>query len=224
MYESGWLNLFDMNANGKNNRMDALLAALLSALCFAGLFAMEKQSGMERVISATPLGRTATVKAKLKCSAVVCVCITVISSLPRFWVSIRDYGLGAIFAPSYSIQQFAGMWELPLFFYILLFVAARYLAIQTIASVTLALSYKTGNMFSALFLSSGIFALPILLSISGLESAKWLSVYPLFNAPAMFSKQSEAIAIMMIAFIFGFIIWRCHDYLIDSFGRAKEKR
>lgn len=218
VYESGWLNLFDMNTGGTHDRLDSLLAALLCAICFGGLFAMEKQSGMERIIAATPLGRIATVKAKLRCVNCVCVLITVFSCLPRLAITLKDYGIGALLAPSYSMAQFSTMWELPLIFYLMLFALARYLAIRTMAGVTLALSYKTGNLFSAVFISSSIFALPIMLSMSGLESAKWLSVYPMFHVCALFAKQNEAVAAMLIMFIFAFIIWRCSDYLKDNFG------
>lgn len=220
VYEAGWLKLFDINANGNNNRLDALVASLLSAVCFAGFFAMEKQSGMERIIAATPLGRRVTVKAKLHCTTACCIALAVISSIPPYAIAMRDFGLGALFAPSYSIAQFDGMVELPLLFYLFLFLAARFLAILTMASVTLALSYKFGNMFSALFVSSGIFGLPLMLSISGLDSAKWLSVYPLFNACAMFTKKGETICLMLIMVILVFIIWRCIAYLHDKFGNG----
>ena len=64
VYDTGWLRLFDV-ADARD-AADALAAALLCCVCFAGLFAMEKQTGMARVVCATPLGRSHTVKCKLR--------------------------------------------------------------------------------------------------------------------------------------------------------------
>ena len=62
-----------------------------------------------------PLGRRATVRYKLLLSFTVCGLITALSLLPRFWVSIRDYGLGTWMAPVYSISEYYNAPEIPLF-------------------------------------------------------------------------------------------------------------
>ncbi|MEG2843230.1 MAG: hypothetical protein RR900_07070, partial [Ruthenibacterium sp.] len=145
VYESGYLKLFDMN--DKNDLADALIAALLCAVCFSGLFSMERQTGMEKVISATPLGRDATVKCKLKVCSATCAMIVFLSVLPRFLAVLRDYGFGAFFAPSYSMTPFDGMIDIPMFFMLFLFVGARYVAIEMMAMFTLGMSYRFGNLF-----------------------------------------------------------------------------
>ena len=43
---------------------DALLAGLACALCFSGLFSMERRGGMETILCTTPLGRKRTVRAQ----------------------------------------------------------------------------------------------------------------------------------------------------------------
>ena len=45
------------------------LAGLACALCFSGLFSMERRGGMETILCTTPLGRKRTVRAKLAVSA-----------------------------------------------------------------------------------------------------------------------------------------------------------
>ena len=219
VYETGWLALFDMADT--HDAMDTLLAALLCALCFSGFCAMEIQSGMEKVIRATPLGRSYTAKCKLRLTTFVCMGITALSVLPRFWTVLRDYGLGAFFAPTYSMMQFDGMLEIPLFFMLFLWVAARFVAVRAIAGATLALSYRLGNFFAALFAASIAFSLPLLLSISGIKNAKWLSVYPLFHAAALFNHPADAIAVCGYAFIFGMSIG-ITDYMVTESFAATE--
>ena len=148
---------------------DALAAALVCALCFSGLFAMERQTGMVHVIAPTPLGRIATVRCKLRLAATVCAVITALSLLPRFWIVIRDYGLGAWFAPVYSISEYASAPEIPMFLMAALLILSRYLAVLCMALATLALSQRIGNAFGALFASLMVFALSPALALAGLE-------------------------------------------------------
>lgn len=221
VYESGYLKLFD--TSDKSDAVDALIAALLCAVCFSGLFSMERQTGMEKVISATPLGRDATVKCKLKVCSAACVIITFLSVLPRFWVVMRDYGLGAFFAPSYSMTQFDGIIDIPMFFMLFLFVAARYIAIKMMAMFTMGVSYRFGNLFSALFIASACTGIPLLLSISGLTAAKWVSVYPLFHAAAMFATPAEAFAAIFAILICAALSFIYMEYLKTSFGTVHGK-
>lgn len=218
VYESGYLKLFD--TADKHDVTDALLASLLCVLCCAGFFAMERQSGMERVLAATPLGRTATVKAKLRCANWLCAALALLSVLPRVWTTLRDYGLGAFFAPTYSMAEFDGTPEIPLFFLLLLFPLARWVALRLVAGVTLVLSQRLGNLFSALFAGGIIFSLPLLLSMSGLASARWLSVYPLFHAAGMFTQPAEMAAALLLLGIAGAGIYACNGYLQEHFGQT----
>ena len=50
VYESGYKKLFGLS--GTANVQDTLWAGLLCALCFSGLFAMERKGGMETVLRA----------------------------------------------------------------------------------------------------------------------------------------------------------------------------
>ena len=219
VYESGYAKLFDLQ--DKNDTKDTLEAALLCAVCFAGLFAMEKQTGMAKVVGATPLGRQVTVRSKLRVATLASGALTLFSVLPRFWVVLRDYGLGAFLAPSYSMTQYDGMIDIPLFFMLLLFVGARFIAIRALCGGVLALSQKLGNLFSALFAGSILAGLPLLLSLSGMQAAKWASVYPAFHAAALFTSQSGAVAVLLWLVALCGVIWLCDAYLYDNFALAQ---
>lgn len=222
VYETPYLKLFD--TADKKDTMDALLASLLCALCFSGLFAMEHQTGMLKVIAATPLGREKTVKAKLKTVNMACGILTFASILTSFWTVLRDYGIGAFFAPIYSMQEFSAMPEIPLFFLLLLFVASRFIAVRALAGAALCLSQKLGNMLAAMFVSAALFCLPLLLSISGVVSAKWISSYPLFHITAMLQSPGTAVASLCYLFAFGVGIYISNYYLTGSFGNVPERR
>lgn len=216
VYETGWLKLFDKS--DKQDVSDALAAALVCALCFSGLFAMEQQTGMVRVIAPTPLGRAATVRCKLRLAMLVCAAVTVLSLLPRFWVAVRDYGLGAWFAPVYSIQEYAAAPEIPLFLMAALLVASRYLAVLCMALVTLALSQRIGNAFGALFASLVAFALSPALALAGLEKAKWCGMYLPMHVCALVDQTGGVILALALPVLCAAVCWCCAAYLEDAFG------
>ena len=219
VYDTGWLRLFDV-ADARD-AADALAAALLCCVCFAGLFAMEKQTGMARVVCATPLGRSHTVKCKLRAAALACGVLTVLGVLPRFWVALRDYGLGCPFAPLYSLPAYAAMPELPLMLLVLFMLGARYAALRFMAGCVLALGQRTGSTFGAMFAAALPLCLPLLLSVCGLTGAKWLSVYPLFHIAAMFQTPGGAVgACFYLAAALGGI-YLLNEYLYARFGRAQ---
>ena len=103
VYESGYKKLFGFS--GTADVQDTLWAGLLCALCFSGLFAMERKGGMDEILAATPLGRKYTAKAKLRQSTLVAAGITLGTGLPHLWQILRDYGLPALLAPAMSISE-----------------------------------------------------------------------------------------------------------------------
>ena len=216
VYETGWLKLFD--TADTQDVQDALWAALLCAMCFAGFFAMERQTGMVQVIGVTPLGRTHTVRVKWRVALAVSGLLATLSLLPRFWVVLRDYGLGAWTAPVYSIARYANSPELPLFLMAGLLVLSRFAAIFTMACGTLALSQRIGNTFGALFASLLLFALPPLLSAAGLTNAKWCSVYLSFHLCALLAESGGMALAVLLALGCGGVRYLCHEYLMERFA------
>lgn len=220
VYETGWLKLFDHG--DAQDLPDTLWMALLCALCFSGLFAMERQTGMIQVIGATPLGRRATVRYKLLLALAVCGALTALSLLPRFWTVARDYGLGAWLAPVYSIPAFAKAPEIPLFLMAALLFLGRFAAVCCMACVTLALSQAVGNTFGALFASLVLFVLAPLLSLAGLTGAKWAGVYPLFHVAALFESGNQALGLLHGLVATG-VTYLCVQYLLARFGAAERR-
>lgn len=219
IYETGWLKLFDYRDT--DDLPATLWTALLCALCFSGQFALEKQTGMIKVISATPLGRETTAKCKLRLATALCGVLTVLSLLPRLWVVLRDYGLGAWFAPVYSINEYAAAPEIPMFMMFGLLLLTRFAAMMLMAHVTLTLSERIGNTFGTLFISLLLFALAPLLSIAGLTQAKWCSCYTLLHICALVSQPGGVLLFFLLIAVCGGACFCCQDYLLVHFGRNK---
>ena len=100
VYESGYRQLFGFS--GTADLQDTLYAGLLCAVCFAGLFAMERRGGMDEILRATPLGRRHTVRAKLLAAGLAAAAIAAGTTLPHLIQVLRDYGLPALSAPRHE--------------------------------------------------------------------------------------------------------------------------
>lgn len=192
VYESGYKELFGFT--GDADVQDTLLAGLACALCFSGLFSMERRGGMETILCTTPLGRKRTVRAKLAVSAGVAVLIAAASCLPHLIQVLRDYGLPALFAPAMSISEFESLPALFTLSDVLLFwFVCRIAACLCMGAITLTLGRVFGNLLPALFVSAVGYCLPALLSLSGMDGGiEWLGFWPLFHAANFFTPQGYA--------------------------------
>ena len=189
VYESGYKKLFGFS--GTADVQDTLWAGLLCALCFSGLFAMERKGGMETVLRATPLGRRATVRAKQRQSDAAALLIAAGTALPHLWQVLRDYGLPALLAPAMSISELEAVPKFITLSDLLLFwLICRFAACLCMSRITLWLGQKLGNLLPALFISAVAYCLPALLSLSGMKNGiEWLGFYPLFHAAALWQTQ-----------------------------------
>ena len=189
VYETGYKKLFGFT--GTADVQDTLLAGLLCALCFSGLFAMERKGGMDEILAATPLGRKYTAKAKLRQSTLVAAGITLGTVLPHLWQILRDYGLPALLAPAMSISELQAVPKCITLSDLLLFwLLCRFAACLCMSRITLWLGQKLGNLLPALFISAVAYCLPALLSLSGMKNGiEWLGFYPLFHAAALWQTQ-----------------------------------
>ena len=219
VYETGYKKLFGFT--GTADVQDTLLAGLLCALCFSGLFAMERKGGMDEILAATPLGRKYTAKAKLRQSTLVAAGIALGTVLPHLWQILRDYGLPALLAPAMSIAElqavpkFITLSDLLIFWFI-----CRFAACLCMSRITLWLGQKLGNLLPALFISAVAYCLPALLSLSGMKNGiEWLGFYPLFHAAALWQTQGGntlwvPIFLVCAAFL---LAWAIGQALMDEY-------
>lgn len=177
VYETGYKKLFGFTGTG--DVQDTLLAGLLCALCFSGLFAMERKGGMDEILACTPLGRKYTVKAKLRQSTAVAAVISFGTVLPHLWQVLRDYGLPSLLGPAMSISDLQAVPKFITLSDLLIFwLICRFAACLCMSRITLWLGQKLGNLLTALFISAVAYCLPALLSLSGMKmvSSGWDSI------------------------------------------------
>ena len=221
VYETGYRKLFGFT--GTADVQDTLLAGLLCALCFSGLFAMERKGGMDEILAATPLGRKYTAKAKLRQSTLVAAGIAFGTVLPHLWQILRDYGLPALLAPAMSISELQAVPKCITLSDLLLFwLLCRFAACLCMSRITLWLGQKLGNLLPALFISAVAYCLPALLSLSGMKNGiEWLGFYPLFHAAALWQTQGDntlwvPIFLLFVAF---FLAWSIGQVLVCDYER-----
>ena len=221
VYETGYRKLFGFT--GTADVQDTLLAGLLCALCFSGLFAMERKGGMDEILAATPLGRKYTAKAKLRQSTLVAAVIAFGTVLPHLWQILRDYGLPALLAPAMSISELQAVPKCITLSDLLLFwLLCRFAACLCMSRITLWLGQKLGNLLPALFISAVAYCLPALLSLSGMKNGiEWLGFYPLFHAAALWQTQGGntlwvPVFLLFVAF---FLAWSIGQVLVCDYER-----
>ena len=189
VYESGYRQLFGFS--GTADLQDTLYAGLLCAVCFAGLFAMERRGGMDEILRATPLGRKHTVRATLLAVGLAAAAIAAGTALPHLIQVLRDYGLPALSAPAMSIPEFETLPAAVRLSDVLVFwLLCRTAACLCMGGVTLWLGQVFGSFLPALFVSAAAYCLPPLLALSGMENGiQWLGTWPLFHAAALLTVQ-----------------------------------
>jgi len=222
VYESGYKKLFGFS--GTADVQDTLWAGLLCALCFSGLFAMERKGGMDEILASTPLGRKYTVKAKLRQSTAVAAVIAFGTVLPHLWQVLRDYGLPSLLGPAMSISDLQAVPKFITLSDLLIFwLICRFAACLCMSRITLWLGQKLGNLLTALFISAVTYCLPTLLSLSGMKNGiEWLGFYPLFHAAALWQTQGGntlwvpiflACAAFLLAWAIGQVLMDDYDML-----------
>lgn len=226
VYETGYKKLFGFTGTG--DVQDTLLAGLLCALCFSGLFAMERKGGMDEILACTPLGRKYTVKAKLRQSTAVAAVISFGTVLPHLWQVLRDYGLPSLLGPAMSISDLQAVPKFITLSDLLIFwLICRFAACLCMSRITLWLGQKLGNLLTALFISAVAYCLPALLSLFGMKNGiEWLGFYPLFHAAALWQNQGYNangesynamwIPIFLVCTAF-FLAWAIGQALIDDY-------
>ena len=226
VYESGYKKLFGFS--GTADVQDTLWAGLLCALCFSGLFAMERKGGMDEILASTPLGRKYTVKAKLRQSTAVAAVIAFGTVLPHLWQVLRDYGLHSLLGPAMSISDLQAVPKFITLSDLLIFwLICRFAACLCMSRITLWLGQKLGNLLTALFISAVAYCLPALLSLSGMKNGiEWLGFYPLFHAAALWQNQGYNangesynamwIPIFLVCTAF-FLAWAIGQALMDDY-------
>lgn len=216
IYDTGYIKLFDFA--DVMDLKDYLFTVLVACVSFAGLFCMEKSSGMLKVIKSTSLGMEHTAKAKIRTACLLSSVITLVSAAPRFYQVWEGYGFKGLFVPAKSIYNLADMNRyIPVIAVILFMLAARFLVTFTMSVITLYISQKSENYLSAVMFSLLILEFPALLYYLGVKWAGWLTLYPLFHIVGSYGKTSFIVNLGYIALAVCGINY-CAKYLVKEYS------
>jgi hypothetical protein len=182
---------------------------------FAGLFVIEKTSGMKKVIEATPLGREYTTETKVRITAAGSVMIAIVSMMPRLWQVYKGYGYRGLLSPLSSLDGFRNIWPIvPIIGGIIFMIMLRALTVFTLAMVTLYISEKSFSYLSRVMFSLVLFRLPGLLYYLGIGWVKYLTLYPLFHSMGSVGAKMNAFLAVVYSAICILTVHLCRRELI----------
>ncbi len=181
IYDTGFQRLF-----GKTDGsflQDLLFLTLCGVFAFAGVIPLEEQKKSQFLLSATAKGKNRIMAAK---SAVCALCMAVMTVLPwifRIYAVSQTYhmkmwGSSAQNLPMYYESVLAAP---PIWLFTLLMILLQIVVMWVIVCAVLLLSRKLKSGGQTVFLGLLIFALPLVMSVMGLDFMKWFSVYFVYS-------------------------------------------
>jgi hypothetical protein len=223
LYDFGYIRLFGLY--DFNSGLDAamqLITVLILSLC--GLFAMEYKTGMYKVLNATAFGSMDTVLMKLLLSLGLTAIAFVAASLPELIYIGRFFSFNNATMPLASVSPTeigampSFMGALPIWFYIVFMLVARFAVYIGIMLIVSALSMKVRNNAYTAILAAGILLLPLFLYLFGFELIVPISLLNLTNFNGIVVSPSILNIVQIIIFIT--ISGLCGQFIIKNFGRS----
>ncbi|MEG1862389.1 MAG: hypothetical protein RR198_02155 [Oscillospiraceae bacterium] len=216
IYDTGYNKFFDFNDH--LDLKDYLATGLMTCIIFAGLFAMEKSSGMIKVVRSTPLGMTFTAQSKVKTAAIMSAFITMLAIMPRVWQVYKGYGFSGLFVSAKSLAQFAKIPQIVNVLLMIIFMLImRYAVSFTMAMTVLYISNLSVNYLSSVMFSLMIIELPPLTYYFGVSWAKWLSLYNVFHIVGGFANIPMTILAFLYLVLAGALIYFIYQELMKSY-------
>lgn len=191
VYESGYSVLLDLNHQQDTVQMLYLLVFVI--ISSSGIFAIEKQTGMQCVIGTIALGHERTFARKVQLIAEVTMLYAGASMTVSIVIAEHNYGIAQLGAPLQSIHAFENVYTgIRIWMIIVLQWLARWTCAAVAASVTLWLSWRWGHSVLSIFAGLILICLMPFLSLCGIEQVEWLSTYPIFHIVAILADTSSS--------------------------------
>ena len=179
IYDTGYNRLFGLSPN--NDSFTALMLILLCVICFSSLFPMEYKTGAVNLVSVTPLGKAVTNKKKILVSITAFLPFFIAAYLPDILL-LKDYFV-SLNAPIMSLPAFSHLPSfLPVWGYMILLYATRFLACGIILLSVLAISKLMKNNIYAMLTESAVFAAPVVLWMMKLSFMYRITLLPLLTS------------------------------------------
>lgn len=168
----------------------AILALLFLLLSLSNIQCVSYQNSMNRVLYATPKGRSSLLFHKLAIALFCGIIYSILAFAFDFALVYQTYGFPSLQASIISMNQFAHM---PAIISISGFLCLNYFirlfAIESSICVLFALSAACKHQLHVLFLLCLVVIIPLLLPLMGIHYLDAFSLYPLFQNATYFSEQ-----------------------------------
>lgn len=179
IYDTGYRYLFGKDDD--NFTVDLLMLSMCMVFALGNVLPMEEQTKSWNLLSATAKGRRKIMSRKI---AVCAVCAAVMTALPfvcRLTVTLRSYPLAMWGSPASCLPMYyeSGI-ALPIWAFTGAAAILQMISVFIVTAIILLISANRKSFLQTVFLGLLILAVPLTLSVMGLEPAKWISVYPLY--------------------------------------------
>lgn len=180
IYDTGYRYLF--GTMDESFLIDFLLLVLGMVFACSNVMAMEYQKKSWTLLSATARGARQIIQKKV---LVCALCALVMALLPWIFRIIRISSVypmhGWLFSVTDIPQYFNFILDVPIFLFFALACISQVLAVILVGAVVLLLSWWRKNQLQALVLAVLILVVPLILTLMGLDFAKWMSLYALYG-------------------------------------------
>lgn len=180
IYDTGYRYLF--GTMDHSYLIDFLLLSLCMVFAFGNIIAMEYQKQSWYLLSATAKGKRKILQKKL---LVCALCAAGIALLPWIFRMISISSVYPLHEWCRSIQSIPMYFTfgvgLPIWAFLILACLSQICAVALAGAIVLFFSWQRRNYLQTLFLALLILVVPLVLTVMGIDFAKWFSLYPFYG-------------------------------------------
>lgn len=172
----------------------AILALLFLFMSLSNIQCVTYQHAMNKVIYATPKGRSSLLFHKLSIALLCGLIYAILAFVFDLVLVYQTYGFPSLQASLVSMTQLTHMnASISILGFLCISYLIRLFAIETSICILFALSVVCRHQLHALFLLCLIIVIPLLLPLMGIHDLDTISLYPLFQNAAYFSSHQTMI-------------------------------
>lgn len=178
VYDTGYERLFGMT-DSSTGFSSSLRLVIVFSLCFCGVFAVEYESGVSRILKTVPRKTTGLKLAAAALAGGITFSLAYGTDIAE---TVKIYGLPALQAPANSLPMLSAYGGLPLWGYLGFLLAIRLMVCFGVMCLCLGLSKLLKNSLWAFLLSFGVLALPFFVYLWNGEWFGSVGIVPLLTA------------------------------------------
>ena len=195
VYETGVLELLDTGQS--RSTAELMTICLMLILCCYNIFPMEDTRGASKLIGTTVLGREHTNRVKSLISTGFMVLIAAVTLLPAIIQVGNNYGISGLTASARSLPIFS---HIPSFINLAAITSFVFMAKLLSATATVVLILRLSRLIKhgiyTLLICALLLALPVILTLAGIDWCAYISFTPFFNAGALLARQESMLLII----------------------------